>query len=105
MGHRPVLVADGQQAVEQARKGCWSLVLMDMQMPVLDGVGATRAIRALPGDQGRVPIVAMTANARDDDRRACLDAGMDDFVSKPIDTQALRAAIDRALARKLALQA
>jgi signal transduction histidine kinase/CheY-like chemotaxis protein len=105
MGHRPVLVADGQQAVEQARSACWSLVLMDMQMPVLDGVGATRAIRALPGDQGRVPIVAMTANAREDDRRVCLDAGMDDFVSKPIDTQALRAAIDRALARKLALQA
>jgi CheY-like chemotaxis protein len=105
MGHRPVLVADGQQAVEQARSACWSLVLMDMQMPVLDGVGATRAIRALPGDQGRVPVVAMTANAREDDRRVCLDAGMDDFVSKPIDTQALRAAIDRALARKLALQA
>jgi CheY-like chemotaxis protein len=105
MGHRPVLVADGQQAVEQARSACWSLVLMDMQMPELDGVGATRAIRALPGEQGRVPIVAMTANAREDDRRACLDAGMDDFVSKPIDTQALRAAIDRALARKLALQA
>jgi signal transduction histidine kinase/ActR/RegA family two-component response regulator len=96
LGHRTVVVADGAQAVDQVRTQTWDLVLMDMQMPELDGVDATRAIRALPGAAGRVPVVAMTANAREEDRQACMEAGMDDFVSKPIDLQALRAALARA---------
>ena len=64
-------------------------------MPELDGPGATRAIRALPGPEARIPIVAMTANARAEDRQACLAAGMDDYLAKPLDLAALQAALQR----------
>lgn len=77
------VASDGQEAVERARTGEFDLVLMDVQMPVLDGMGATRAIRALPlGHQPR--IVALTANAFESDRQACFVAGMDAFLSKPL---------------------
>lgn len=79
---------DGRVAVEMARDRCYDLVLMDMQMPTLDGLDATREIRALPGGDG-LPILAMTANAFDEARAACLDAGMDDFVPKPIEAKVL----------------
>jgi CheY-like chemotaxis protein len=98
LGHRATLVEDGQAAVAQAREGGWDVVLMDMQMPQLDGLGATRAIRALAGPPGQVCIVAMTANARPEDRQACLDAGMDDYITKPIDMADLQAALSRASA-------
>jgi hypothetical protein len=77
------LAADGRQAVELARQTAYALILMDMQMPVLNGIEATRAIRALPG-YATVPIVAITANAFEEDRRACIDAGMDDDIGKPV---------------------
>ncbi|WP_434632911.1 PAS domain S-box protein [Chromobacterium sp. CV08] len=79
--------ADGQQALDAAARRDYDLVLMDMQMPVMDGLEATRRIRALPGRQ-RLPIVAMTASARSEDRRQALAAGMDDYLSKPIDLDA-----------------
>jgi CheY-like chemotaxis protein len=66
---------------------------------VLDGLGATRCIRASPGPAAAIPIVAMTANARREDRVACLDAGMDDYVSKPIEIDVLHGAIERARER------
>jgi len=75
--------ADGQERVDLARERPYALVLMDLQMPVMDGLTATRAIHALPHHHG-TPILAMTANAFDDDRRACMEAGMVDFIGKPI---------------------
>ncbi|TRZ64591.1 MAG: response regulator, partial [Rhodocyclaceae bacterium] len=79
---------DGQIALDMAQRGTYDIILMDMQMPVLDGVDATRAIRALP-DLRSVPIVAMTANAMQADRDRCLEAGMVDFITKPIEPDEL----------------
>ena len=83
---------DGRQALAKAAARDYDLILMDMQMPVMDGLDATRAIRQLPGWETR-PILAMTANAYDEDRQACKDAGVDDFLSKPIDPNQLYAVL------------
>ena len=77
---------DGQKAVEMWEKGHYDLVLMDIQMPRLNGFEATRAIREKERDRGgHTPIVAMTAHAFKEDEQRCLDAGMDAYISKPID--------------------
>jgi PAS domain S-box-containing protein len=86
------VAADGSAAVDMARAVSYDLVLMDMQMPVMDGLEATAAIRALPGWQ-TTPIVALTANAFDEDRKACEAAGMDDFLAKPMDPESMFATI------------
>jgi PAS domain S-box-containing protein len=93
-GHRVTLAVHGQEAVDRLCDGArYDLVLMDMQMPVLGGIEATRLIRAHEAAQGlpRVPIMAMTANAMQGDREACLAAGMDDYLSKPINQVELAA--------------
>ena len=78
------IAEDGAQAVCKAQETTYALILMDMQMPHLDGLAATRQIRALPGYRD-IPILAMTANAFAEDKARCLDAGMNDFLVKPID--------------------
>jgi signal transduction histidine kinase/AmiR/NasT family two-component response regulator len=94
-GHQVVVAGNGAEAVEAVAAGEYDLVLMDMQMPGLDGLEATARIRALPGAKARVPIVAMTANAMTRDRDRCLAAGMDDYVSKPVDMSKLTAVLAR----------
>ncbi|WP_296508517.1 response regulator [Rhodoferax sp.] len=88
-GHRVDVAANGQVALDRLAQKTYDLVLMDMMMPVMDGLEATRRIRA--GERGRrLPIIAMTANAMESDRQLCLDAGMDDYVSKPIHSEELQ---------------
>jgi signal transduction histidine kinase/CheY-like chemotaxis protein len=89
------LVGTGEDALVRATQSEWDLVLMDMQMPVMDGLEATRRLRERLGGERRLPIVALTANARPEDRDACIAAGMDDFLSKPIRQGELRACLER----------
>ncbi len=92
------LAEDGVQAVEMSKQTDYALILMDMRMPRLNGVDATKSIRMLPGRE-KTPIVATTANAFADDRKLCLDAGMNDFISKPFRPDDLFAIILKWLAQ------
>jgi PAS domain S-box-containing protein len=92
------MVEDGEAAVAAVAGGRFDLVLMDVQMPRMDGLEATRAIRRLPGEAGRVPVVAVTADLMSDHAGACQAAGMDDFLAKPIQPQALQQLLVKHLA-------
>ena len=102
LGYRAEAVDDGQAAVDALATRHFDLVLMDVQMPVMDGVAATRRIRekASPVLDHEVPIVALTAHAMADDRAACLAAGMNDYLSKPIQPDKLAAVIARWMRRE-----
>ena len=88
-GHRLTMVENGHAALDAARRSDFDVILMDIQMPGMDGLTAARAIRALPDPAGRVPIVALTASVQSDDRTRYEDAGMDACLCKPIDRKAL----------------
>jgi len=98
-GYTIATAEDGIQAVSRLEEQEYDLILMDMQMPNMDGLEATRHIRRLPLG-GRVPIIAMTANAFEEDRARCLAAGMNDFISKPVDPDYLLGVVARWLARE-----
>ena len=96
-GHHVDVVGNGLEAVASVQKLPYDLVLMDVQMPEMDGVTATQKIRALPSEVRNVPIIALTANAMSGDRERYLSSGFDDYVSKPIDVTALFYAINRSV--------
>ncbi|WP_448203668.1 PAS-domain containing protein [Azospirillum sp. sgz302134] len=96
-GYRVDIAGNGLEAVEAAKAIPYDLILMDLAMPEMDGLTATRTLRGLPPPAGAIPIVAMTADAMDSDRERCLEAGMNDHVAKPID----RAHLLRTIARWL----
>ena len=94
-GHRVEVAENGQRAVEAVTRNDYDVVLMDSQMPVLDGIAATRQIRALPPPKCDVPIIALTANAMLGASAEYLAAGMNDYVSKPIDAKELRQKLEK----------
>jgi len=102
LGCRVDAVEDGQQALQRLQESAFDVVLMDCQMPVLDGYAATRQWRAHEAQhaRGRTPVLAITANAMAGDRERCLAAGMDDYLSKPIDPAALRSTLQRLTAAR-----
>ena len=99
LGYRADVVVDGRAAVAAVQRQPYDLVFMDCQMPEIDGYEATRQIRAWEKDRGgaRLPIIAMTAGALIGDREACLFAGMDDYIAKPVRQDELRQVILRHL--------
>ncbi len=100
MGHTVVVAANGQKALQALAEEAFDLVLMDVQMPEMDGFAATAAIRFQERSTGsHISVVAMTAHAMKGDRERCLEAGMDDYISKPIAQQDLKAVVQRSALR------
>lgn len=95
------VAGNGVEGVSRASEGGWHLVLMDLQMPVMDGFEATRRIRALDGAVGHVPIVAITANTQPEDRLQAASVGMNDFIAKPVNMGVLRSALARWLGGRI----
>ncbi|MBC7691762.1 MAG: response regulator [Methylotenera sp.] len=98
LGYSAHAVANGREAIEAMLQTSYDLVLMDCQMPEMDGFEATRKIRAQESGQ-RTPIIALTANAMQEDKERCLTAGMDDYISKPVKKETLRLALERWLTK------
>ena len=100
MGYRADLAGNGVEAVESVARQVYDVVLMDVQMPEMDGLEASRRITAAAPQSKRPRIVAMTANAMQGDREMCIEAGMDDYITKPIRVDALVDALNNVNARK-----
>ena len=96
------IVGDGKQALDALLSSRFDLVLMDMQMPVMDGLEATRSLRASRGPNAEIPVLALTANVMDIHREACRKAGMTGHISKPIDARQLLASVISAVDGSLA---
>lgn len=94
-GHRADTANNGLEAVMAAQAGGYDLILMDLSMPEMDGLTATRLLRDLPGPAGQVPVVAMTADTDEADRVRCQDAGMNDHVAKPVDRVLLLETVEK----------
>jgi CheY-like chemotaxis protein len=107
LGYRADPAANGLEALAAVKRQHYDIIFMDVQMPEMDGLEATRQIRAhAAAEGGRGPwIIALTANAMQDDRDLCLAAGMDDYVTKPFKLPDITAALERARAAKLAAAA
>ncbi len=95
LGGEVHLASNGREAVERAAEMAYDVILMDCQMPEMDGLEATRRIRKDEASDRHVPIIAMTASALQGDRERCLAAGMDDYVAKPVKTDTLEATLNR----------
>jgi len=101
LGYQVVTAENGTEALEALASGNFDLLLSDVQMPEVDGLELARRIRAAEEPDRRLPIIAMTAHAFEEDRRRCLDAGMDDYVTKPIGREELDRVIRRQLGSRL----
>jgi len=89
------VVASGEEAIESVRNGAYSFIFMDVQMPGMDGLEATRKIRELESLSKRPFIIALTANASTNDRHNCIESGMDDYAAKPVKSPTLELLLDR----------
>jgi CheY-like chemotaxis protein len=94
-GYRSDLAEDGREALKAVARKSYAAILMDCQMPELDGYAATREIRRLEAGGRRTPIIAMTASSMEGERARCLEAGMDDYLTKPLRNRILKDALDR----------
>ncbi len=101
LGHKVHISENGFEAIESVKNRHYDMVFMDMKMPEMDGITATRKIRKLGDDMSQLPIIAMTANATKEDREDCIKAGMNDFIAKPIDIEALEQILQTVIDQKI----
>ena len=94
LGYKADIAENGEVALQMLEQAGYHAVLMDMHMPVMDGLAATRAIRSLNNELSQIPIIAVTANAIQGERQKCLAAGMNDFITKPIEKDKFAAALE-----------
>ncbi len=99
-GYRVITAMDGKKGLELAVQEAPKIILMDIQMPEIDGLEVIRLIRKMPSERSKIPIIALTAMAMDEDRQRCLDAGADDYISKPVNLMGLLSSIKRLLEEK-----